>query len=159
MPCTRTGIPLRSFPAGEGRVISMNILNESETIRRYCQERGYSEQVSKMNLDAQVCRWEKYVESLLGQKSSYSSYFYDFLNDMDSRRILSECLSLFPIEKTRQYYDRLVKADSLFKANTIQTKDCIWGKKNVRKYGYDEYEHWYYFRRPVLVDDSWEGIT
>ena len=49
-----------------------------------------------MDLETQVSRWEKKVKFFVESDYEYRFYLYDYLNDMDGRQILYECLKLFP---------------------------------------------------------------
>lgn len=133
-------------------------MREIDEIRNYCLVQGYSKEISEMDLEAQVSRWEKTVKYFVESDYSNRFYLYDYLNDMDGRRILSECLALFAKNPRVELLRRLENADNFFKSITRPTEMCIWGNENAEKYGYDKNTDWWYFRRPKGADSSWDEI-
>lgn len=131
-------------------------MKEIDEIRNYCLSKGYSKELAEMDLEDQVSRWEKTVKYFVESEFSDRFYLYDYLNDMDGRRILKECLALFAKNLKPELARRLEIADNLLKDITLPTNDCIWGKENAQKYGYDRMTDWWYFRRPQGADSSWD---
>ena len=111
-----------------------------------------------MDLEAQVSRWEKNVKYFVESDYPNRFYLYDYLKDMDGRRILNECLALFTKNGRVELLRRLEIADNLLKGITRRTEMCIWGNENAEKYGYDRNIDWWYFRRPKGADSSWDEI-
>lgn len=62
-----------------------------DEIREHCLRQGYSKPVIHGGLERLVGQWEAVAASLAAQESQY---YYDYLNDMDGRRILAEVLPL-----------------------------------------------------------------
>ena len=108
-------------------------MSEIDKIRSYCLSKGYSKQVAEMDLEAQVSRWEKLIDYFIESDYQYRFYYYDYLNDMDGRRILNECLALFTLDSGSELLSRLEAADSLLKSITVPIDTCIWGKENAEK--------------------------
>jgi len=133
-------------------------MREIDKIRNYCLTKGYSKQLAEMDLEAQVSRWEKTVKYFVESDDANRFYLYDYLNDMDGRRILGECITLFHKEPKSELLSRIKNADKILKSITLPTETCIWGKENAEKYGYENHIHWWYFRRPKCADSSWNEI-
>jgi hypothetical protein len=112
------------------------------------------ESVNGSGLAAQVGRWEGVAEGLAEAKPAYVMYD-EFLNDMDGRRILRQCLELAGTAEAAPYQDRMAAADALFLSSTVATRHCIWGEVGAAQHGYTSKADWYYFRRPKVIDVTW----
>ena len=135
----------------------MNVKIEPDVdkqIKAYLQQKGYAEHVVKRGLRGLITGWE---ETAAGLAQSHSSYimFYEFLNDVDGRRILRECLEQITKGDLTEILDRLAIADKRFKQATIPITECIWGSEMAVQQGYSPAEDWYYYRRPKVLDNSW----
>ena len=87
-----------------------------------------------------------------------TQYIYDYLNDLDGRQILDEVLNVADPDQKSRFLKRIEVADQLFLSLAIPTMECIWGSKNAIKHGWTREKHWWYFHRPINVDDDeWPG--
>ena len=101
-----------------------------------------------------VANWEATAAGVRDGRPAYVMY-EEFLNDMDGRRILQECLELLREDEAAPVRRRVARADWLFRDATVPTARCIWGDATAERRGYARDRDWYYFRRPAEVDDSW----
>jgi len=120
----------------------------------YLRSKGYAEHVVRGGLEGLVDSWDSVTRVLARTLPAYIIY-EEFLNDMDGRRILRECIELAAPDETRAIERRVAEADARFRENTVVVSRCIWGEDNAGKYGYTPATDWYYYRRPQNIDDGW----
>jgi len=140
------------------RVLALTeVIEPSSSIREYCERNGFSERVLHGGIDYLVESWRQTTDQIF---KGYRGLFDEYLNDMDTRRIISE---LMPIatdtERTRNLRPVSV-LDGYFREATRPSKACIWGDDQAAKHGYDPDRHWWYYRIPRILDfvedrDSW----
>ncbi len=122
----------------------------NDPVKEYCLKMGYAQHILDGGLSHLLASWEKTVSNIA---KGYSLGFYDFLNDMDGRRILVEVLSVAPEEQKQSMQSRLKKADELFISSTVESSACIWGTANEEKLSYSRDKDWYYYRVPYGLPD------
>jgi hypothetical protein len=89
--------------------------------------------------------WAKTVSAL---EAGYDSLFDEYLNDVDSRKIIDE-LSIHASDAERAVVEASLPAlDSRFVAATRPIAMCVWGDQNATKYGYSPERDWWYYRLP-----------
>jgi hypothetical protein len=123
-------------------------------ITEYLRSQNYADHVVSGGLQRLVLNWE-HVSECLAKAESIHTYFYEFLNDIDGRRILRQCMELPGV--TGEYAARIADADRRFIAATRPTSLCVWGEENAKNYGYTPEVDWFYFRCPRVNDGSWEA--
>jgi hypothetical protein len=102
-----------------------------------------------------VASWERVAIGVAQGDPAFVSRD-EYLNDMDGRQILRECLQRFPTLIRADLAQRVEKTDHDFRAATVETERCIWGEENETSHGYTRANDWYYYRKPRLADPSWE---
>jgi hypothetical protein len=125
-----------------------------DKVRQYLQSKNYPNHVIEGGLERLLSSWED-VGRRLGEKYEAYINYYDFLNDVDGRRILEECLDQLTIAEKMPFIERIGVADSEFKTNTVSSVELIWGRDYESSVKYSPEKNWYYFRRPLNIDDSW----
>ena len=83
-----------------------------ESIKTYCKERGYADFVVEGGLDYLVSNWEKTVAYIA--RGYANMVIYDYLNDMDGRRILAEVLPLANEGQRIRYLERIKAMYEIF---------------------------------------------
>ena len=121
---------------------------------KYLRSKGYAKHVVDGGLAGLVRTWESTADGLARADPAYIMY-EEFLNDVDGRRILRECMDLAEADELEAISARVAVADQRFKDLTISVPHCVWGQGNEKKYGYTPGADWYYYRRPKVIDDSW----
>lgn len=124
----------------------------TDIVRDYLQSKGYADHVIKGGVSRLVERWEYVVSSIArGEKQEY----YDYLNDMDGRRILEEVLTIAPKEQIRKFKERVSEADRRAKEHLNEVDKCIWGAATAKKWGYASEKEWWYYHVPKNLEDDW----
>jgi len=126
----------------------------SGRVREYLIDEQYPKHVVSGGLPHLVANWEATAAGIRDGSPAYVMY-EEFLNDMDGRRILQECLDLLRADEAAAVRRRVAQADQLFRDATLPTAHCIWGDATADERGYSRDKDWYYFRRPEEVDGSW----
>ena len=123
-------------------------------IAEYLRKRGYADHVVRGGLAGLVKTWESVAEGLTRSNPAYIMY-EEFLNDVDGRRILRECMELVEARELAQISRRVAEADHRFKEGTVAISPCVWGDANAVTRGYTPDIDWCYYRRPKVIDESW----
>jgi hypothetical protein len=97
------------------------------------------------NLEA----WEKTVAQVA---EGYRLTFDDWLNDMDVRQAIEDCLPIAPLSLRTAARERLARVDAIFLHATAPTPHCVWGTRNARLERWTPKRHWWYFRKPLRAD-------
>jgi hypothetical protein len=124
-------------------------------ITEFLRRQGYADHVVREGVEGLVVSWERVAVRLAQGDPAYVSRD-EYLNDMDGRRIIRECLELFAKLIPAELVRRVKKSDSDFVGATVEAEQCIWGEQNERSHGYTRGKDWYYYRKPRLADPSWE---
>ncbi len=123
-----------------------------EAIREYCRQREYADFVIEGGLDRLIRTWELVVKEIAG---GYRSMVYEYINDMDGRRIIHEVWPLASSEQLFRYQGRLKEADKRFFEATVPVREGIWGAKTTAKKSYQPEIHWWYYRVPKDKGPNW----
>ncbi|MEM9776219.1 MAG: hypothetical protein AAF902_16700 [Chloroflexota bacterium] len=104
-----------------------------DQVRDYLKSKKYPNHVISGGLSRLVKNWELTVDSIArGEEQGY----YDYLNDMDGRKILDEVLEIASDKKLQHFKDRVLVADQTAKEHFVEIDECIWGEITAKKYGY-----------------------
>jgi hypothetical protein len=120
----------------------------------YLRSKGYAEHVVRDGLEGLVKSWESIATGLAQNNPAYVMYD-EFLNDMDCRRILRECMELAAPKELHAFEARVAAADALYRDSTLPVSRCVWGDENALKFGYTPMADWYYYRGPKTLDETW----
>ncbi|MGV3711320.1 MAG: hypothetical protein ACO1Q7_21040 [Gemmatimonas sp.] len=111
-------------------------------------------------------RWEK-VRNMIDRWTSiavivergYPDTADEYLNDLDSRRLIDDYLASMPNEFVEAMPDvlttKLEDADQRFRRSTVESRECVWGVENEAEYGWSRDREWYYYRLPRVLPDPW----
>jgi hypothetical protein len=117
----------------------------SPDVRRYSEEQAFSRLVCEGGFDYLLNRWARTVTAVEG---GYRSLYDEFLNDMDARRIIDALATYADDDEWAGVEAVLPSLDARFLAATRPVETCVWGERNVAKYGYRPDRDWWYYRVP-----------
>ena len=117
----------------------------SRDVRQRCEERGFSRHACEGGFDYLLQRWTKIVASV---ESGYRLLFDEYLNDMDSRKIIDELATYASESEWDDVEAALPSLDNRFFAATRPTSACIWGEHVAIQRGYRPDRDWRYYRVP-----------
>lgn len=140
------------------RVLALTeIIEPSPRVREYCERNGFSERVCHGGIDYLVESWRQTTDQIF---KGYQGLFDEYLNDMDTRRIISELMPIATETERTRILNPVSILDGYFRGATKPTKACIWGDDQAAKHGYDPDRDWWYYRIPKILDyvedrDTW----
>jgi hypothetical protein len=118
----------------------------SPEVRRHCEDCGFSSRVCEGGFDYLLDRWTKIVAAV---EEGHSLYFDEYLNDMDARKIIDELGTVASDGEWAAVEAVLPSLDARFLSATRPVDTCIWGERNVAKYGHRPDRDWWYYRVPL----------
>jgi hypothetical protein len=101
-----------------------------------------------------VGRWAATANSV---KGIYKDFIEEYLNDLNYREGIRECLHVAPIDQIREIDKLLTNSDKKFLENTDLLDHCISGKITEIINGYNPEIHWWYFRIPKKRSKKWNS--
>ncbi len=104
----------------------------SRDVHQYCEKRGFSQHVCEGGFDYLVHRWTKIVSAV---ESGYRLSFYEYLNDLDARKIIDELATHASEAEWRDVEAILPALDTRFLAATLPTGVCICGEHRAMQHG------------------------
>jgi hypothetical protein len=125
---------------------------KDDPVRDFLERNGYADYIVEGGVDYLLTSWESTVASVIeGDIPDYTSY----LRSVDRRRILQETLALIPMYEQDWYLKRVYAADDQIKPHLILTQIPLCGPAVATEQGYTPERHWWYYRRPCVVDETW----
>jgi hypothetical protein len=101
-----------------------------------------------------VGRWAGTANSV---KGTYKDFIDEYLNDLNYREGIHECLHVVPIEQIGEIDKLLTNSDKKFLENTDLLDHCIWGKITEIINDYNPKTHWWYYRIPKKRSKKWNA--
>ena len=131
--------------------------NPSPTVRKYCEEHGFSRFVREGGFDHLLRRWTRTVAHI---DEGYRGLLVEYQNDMDARRLVNELLPLASDEERAEIEALLPSLDTRFLTATRAVDSCIYGQENAAKFDYSPDHDWWYYRIPTNLNrvedrDEW----
>lgn len=114
-------------------------------VEAYLRKRGSPDWVIQAGLEGLVERWEETASSM---EKGYKLGLDDFLNDMDVRQLIADCLPLAPERERKNMKKRVILADTLIKKSLKPAASCIWGRGEAKRRGWTARQNWWYYRLP-----------
>jgi hypothetical protein len=114
-------------------------------VETYLRKRGSPDWVIQAGLEGLVERWEETASSM---ERGYRLGLDDFLNDMDVRQLVADCLPLAPGRERKNMKKRVILADTLIKKSLKPAASCIWGRTEAKRQGWTARRNWWYYRLP-----------
>ncbi len=104
----------------------------------------------RVSLDTLVAKWAKVAAEV---ERGYTLTIDDYLNDVDLRHRIASRLRT--ASANTQVAESLALADERFRAATIVTDICVWGRANAIDEAWNPEREWYYFRLPKQRLEDW----
>jgi hypothetical protein len=101
-----------------------------------------SESVRQDGLNYLIPRWHLFAEKYADTESS----IYEWLNDLDTRNIIDEILSILSDKDKTSIIHDLKEIDDRVIKKTFEVNECVWGDKVEKENGFDRYKNWYFYR-------------
>jgi hypothetical protein len=117
----------------------------NDPVREYLRRSGAPYSVVARGLRGLVENWERVVTQVV---EGYNLSLDDYLNDMDTRQLLSNALELAPEEVRAAFMARVHDADLRIRLNLVPAGRCLWGGIVAEEEGWTEEKNWWYFEKP-----------
>ncbi len=123
---------------------------DDSPVHRLLRDRGAPDALARGGLLALVDAWDGIVTSVEGE---YPLGLDDFLNDMDLRDLLAEALPLADEPEGRAARSRVAALDDRMRA-ACAPAPCLWGEDVEEEEGLDPGREWWYYLRPLQLNDD-----
>jgi len=97
--------------------------------------------------------WQRFAD----QYADTEEMIYEWLNDLDARRIIDEVLATLSETERHQIEQDLKPIDNTVLAKTFEINECVWGDKVETENSYNRQKHWYNYRMNDHVFESESG--
>ena len=97
-----------------------------------------------------IPNWRRFA----GVYADEEDLIFDWLNDLDSRKIIDEILNILPYKERILIELELKSIDNLVIEKTFEINECVWGEKVERDRGFNRIKHWHYYRVNQKVFES-----
>ncbi|MBS1636353.1 MAG: hypothetical protein JST26_10580 [Bacteroidetes bacterium] len=112
-----------------------------------------SDLVQREGLNHLIPSWQQFVEIY----AESESLIYEWINDLSTRAIIDEILSVLSEQERKKIERDLAPADQMLKEKTFEVHECVWSDNVAAKENFDRRKHWYYYRVNQLVFENETG--
>lgn len=109
--------------------------------------------VEGYGLNYLIPRWQQFAD----QYADTEKFIYEWLDDLDTRRIIDQILSVLTDDERIAIEPELTKIDSKVKEKTFEINECVRGDEVEKNKQYDRQKNWYYYRLNQHVFDAESG--
>ncbi len=100
-----------------------------------------SDLVKQNGLNYLIPTWRRFAENYADKEE----LIYEWLNDLDSRRIIDEILKLLSNQERIKVKIDLTPIDKLVIEKTFQVSECVLGEEIESAQKYNRVDNWYYY--------------
>lgn len=112
-----------------------------------------SDLVQQHGLNYLIPNWQRFAD----QYADTEELIYDWLNDLDTRKIIDEILAVLPENERHKIEHELKPIDDAVLVKTFEINECVWGEEVERENYYNRQKHWCYYRMNDHVFESEGG--
>lgn len=127
---------------------STNLTNAMDPLTHYLQTRTSAEHIWKQNANELVANWEKCIDEI---RNGYKGGLDDYLNDMDLRQIIADCLCFVRASFTPALINRIEFADKELTSLTKELPECLWGESLAERFDWTRANSPWYYRLPSPI--------
>jgi hypothetical protein len=109
--------------------------------------------VQRNGLNYLIPNWIRFADKY----ADTEDLIYEWLNDLDTRKIIDEILDTLPKNERIKIEIDLNSIDNTVIEKTFEVNECVWGQKVEKDNNYNRRKHWYYYRMNQNVFDSETG--
>lgn len=114
---------------------------------------GKADFVQNEGLNYLIPNWQRFAEKYAGTED----LIYEWLNDLDTRKIIDEILEVLPDHEQTKIKFILTQIDNRVIEKTFEINECVWGKKVEQESKYNRQKNWYYYRMNKYLFDVETG--
>ena len=130
-------------------------MSAHDDVTLFLRARGLADESVAAGAEGLVLRWEQAARD--AEHERYPFGVEDWLDELDGRQMLAEMIASIPGALSAAVTARLAEAGSRVDASTELAGACLWGAKMAKRMKWSPREHWWYWRRPRVVADDFEG--
>lgn len=127
----------------------------TDVVRAFLRDRGLADEVVEAGVEGLVARWEQAARE--AERERYPFGVEDWLDELDGRQLLHELGAAVPAALGDGLAARLDEADARARAATELAPACMWGEALAKRMGWRAKREWWYWLRPRVVNDDFEG--
>ncbi|KIA86156.1 hypothetical protein [Flavobacterium sp. AED] len=101
-----------------------------------------SDLVKQNGLNYLIPKWKRFTDNYADNED----LIYEWLNEMDARKIIDEILVILPNTESAKITEVLKVIDAKFIEKTFEINECVWNDKVEKENQYDRQKNWYYYR-------------
>ena len=109
--------------------------------------------VQRDGLNYLIPNWKRFAE----EDADSQELIYEWLNDLDKRKIIDEILTIIPHSEKIKIELDLKLIDKIVIEKTFEINECVWGNNIEKNNNFDRNKHWYYYRMNQNVFESENG--
>lgn len=124
-----------------------------DSVREYCRQTAWSEDIIRGTFDYLIKRWEIFVKKVVsGTYQGRNDYLYDlgFREYLEQLIEFSDDATLLGIKE--QIYQLDIELKTILQPSSVGS---IWGAEFTNE-TYSREKHWYYFMLPTYTAEAWE---
>ena len=101
-----------------------------------------SDLVRQDGLNYLIPKWKRFTDDYADNED----LIYEWLNEMDARKLIDEILVLLPNTESAKITEVLKEIDAKFIEKTFEINECVWNDKVEKENKYNRQKNWYYYR-------------
>ncbi len=130
-------------------------MTADDPVREFLRARGCPDEVVAGGLAGLVGDWERAGAQV---EAGYPLGLDDYLNDLDARQLIEECLAVASDAERAKASARVAAADERIRRHVRLIDECLWGSKVAALERWTRERNWWYFAVPkspgaLLRDD------
>jgi hypothetical protein len=101
-----------------------------------------SDLVKQDGLNYLIPNWKRFTDNYADNED----LIYEWLNEMDARKIIDKILVLLPNTESAKITEVLKEIDTKFIEKNFEINECVWNDKVEKENKYNRQKNWYYYR-------------
>lgn len=109
--------------------------------------------VQRDGLNYLIPNWQRFAD----EYADTEDLIYEWLNDLDTRKIIDEIIEILPDSEKKQIEFELRAIDEKVIKKTFEINECVWGSVVEKEDQFDRKKNWYYYRVNQKIFDIEAG--
>jgi len=115
--------------------------------------KGKADFVQRDGLNYLIPNWQRFAD----EYADTEDLIYEWLNDLDTRKIIDEIIEILPDSEKKQIEFELKPIDEKVIEKTFEINECVWGSAIENENKYDRNKNWYCYRMNQRIFESEVG--
>ena len=109
--------------------------------------------VQRDGLNYLIPNWQQFADKY----ADTEDLIYEWLNDLDTRKIIDEIIEILPDSEKNQIEFELKPLDEKVIEKTFEINECVWGSVVEKENKYNRNKNWYYYRMNQQIFENEVG--